>query len=249
VARFDGFATLVTGAAAGLGRALACGFAAEGAAVIALDCDKDGNGATADAIAAAGGRVVAVTADVTDDAELAAAVLEGMTAAGGVDILINCAGLHTGRWNLTTGLAVEDWRQIFDVNVIGPLRCSMLCRDALATRPGVVLNISAISADVRGAGAYGASKVALNKLTESLAREFAPDGIRVVGISPGMVGTESVLGRTTEELRAQVLGGQLVPRMGTPDDVVGFSTYLCSDQASFVTGHTYIIDGGFLVSR
>jgi 3-oxoacyl-[acyl-carrier protein] reductase len=249
VARFDGYTTLVTGAAAGLGRALARGFAAEGSAVIALDRDSESNSATAAAITAAGGRAVAVTADITDDAQLAAAVAEGVTALGGVDVLVNCAGLHTGRWNLTTGLGVEDWKQIFDVNVIGPLRCSMLCRCTLAKRPGVVLNISAISADVRGAGAYGASKVALNKLTESLAREFAADGIRVVGLSPGMVGTESVLGGTTQEMRAQVLGGQLVSRMGTTDDVVSFSAYLCSEEASFVTGHTYILDGGFLVVR
>jgi NAD(P)-dependent dehydrogenase (short-subunit alcohol dehydrogenase family) len=120
------------------------------------------------------------------------------------------------------------------------------CRDVMVHRGGgVILNQSSNSSYV-GVGAYSISKLALNGLTLSLAQEFAGDGIRVVGIAPGMVGSEAVLERLEDVHREFVLGGHLITRFGRVDDLVGMTLLLCSDDASFVTGQTVTVDGGFV---
>jgi NAD(P)-dependent dehydrogenase (short-subunit alcohol dehydrogenase family) len=240
--RFADKSVIVTGAGNGIGLRYAEAFAAEGASVTIADID--GAAATAAAARIDGSQAVKVdVADETSVAEMAAAAVERF---GGIDVLVNNAGLHMGRYNLTSTLSLEEWRRLFDVNVFGAVLCARHCRQAMVSRGGgVILNQSSNSSYL-GVGAYSISKLALNGLTLSLAQEFAPDNIRVVGIAPGMVASDAVLARLEDVHKKAVLGGQLVKRWGQADDLVGFVLLLCSDDASFMTGQTVTVDGGFV---
>jgi 3-oxoacyl-[acyl-carrier protein] reductase len=244
--RFIGKIVLITGGAQGIGRAMAEAFAGEGASVVIADIDGDSAARAAQDIARAGGRALGVAADVCDELAVSAMVAACVETFGGVDILLNNAGLHLGKYNLCSTLAAEDWRRLLDVNVIGPALCSRYCRDSMAARGGgVILNTSSMAAYL-GVGAYGISKLALNGVTMSLAAEFAPDSIRVVGIAPGMVTSEAVLERMEEHDKSIVMNGQLIKRFAKVDDLVGMALMLCSDASSFVTGQTILVDGGFV---
>jgi 3-oxoacyl-[acyl-carrier protein] reductase len=240
--RYDGKSVIVTGAGNGIGLAYATAFAAEGASVSVVDIDAGAAEAAAKAIPGS----LALTADVADEVSVAAMVAETVDRFGGVDVLVNNAGLHMGRYNLTSTLPLDDWRRLFDVNVFGCVLCAREVRDSMVQRGGgVILNQSSNSSYL-GVGAYSVSKLALNGVTLSLAQEFAGDNIRVVGIAPGMVGSEAVLNRLEDVHKEAVLGGQLVKRWGRPEDLVGMVLLLCSDDASFATGQTMTVDGGFV---
>jgi 3-oxoacyl-[acyl-carrier protein] reductase len=244
--RFADRVVVVTGAAAGIGRAYARAFAAEGARVVVADRDDVGAKATVDLVEDDGGRAIAVTVDVGDDAQVAAMAAAAVDAFGGIDALVNNAGLHLGRTHECAALPATEWLRILDVNVVGALRCAAACRTALAASGrGVIVNQSSSAAYTAGGGAYGASKLALNHLTMSLAAELAPDGVRVVGIAPGMVGSDAVLAGLEPKWKDLVIGQQLVKRFGEVDDCVATVLFLASDAASFITGQTLLVDGGF----
>lgn len=232
----------MTGAGNGIGRAYAEAFAREGASVTVADVDAD---AAARAAAGIPGSL-AVTVDVTDEDAVRAMVAATVDRFGGVDVLVNNAGLHLGLYNLTSTLPLDDWRRLFDVNVFGAVLCARACHASMVARGGgVILNQSSNSSYL-GVGAYSISKLALNGLTLSLAQELAPDNIRVVGIAPGMVGSQAVLDRLEDAHKQAVLGAQLVKRWGKVDDLVGMVLLMCSDDASFMTGQTVTVDGGFV---
>jgi NAD(P)-dependent dehydrogenase (short-subunit alcohol dehydrogenase family) len=150
-----------------------------------------------------------------------------------------------GQYNLCSTLPVDDWRRLLDVNVIGAVLCSRYCRHPMAARGGgVILNQSSSSAH-QGVGAYSVSKLALEAVTLSLATEFAEDHIRVVGVAPGMIGSNAVMERLEQHNKDLVLSGQLIKRFATVEDLFGVVLLLCSGEASFVTGQTYPVDGGF----
>jgi 3-oxoacyl-[acyl-carrier protein] reductase len=244
--RFTGRVALITGSGQGIGRAFADAFSAEGARIVIADIDAGAALAAAKEIEDAGGQALGIAVDVADEDSVRDMVAASVDRFGGVDILVNNAGLHMGKYNLCSTLPVEDWRRLLDVNVIGPVLCSRYCRESMASRGGgVILNQSSTAAYL-GVGAYGISKLALNGVTMSLAAEFAPDGIRVVGIAPGMVASEAVLERLEESNKALVLNGQLIKRFAAVDDLVGMALMLCSDASSFVTGQTMLVDGGFV---
>jgi NAD(P)-dependent dehydrogenase (short-subunit alcohol dehydrogenase family) len=240
--RFEGKSVIVTGAGNGIGLRYAQAFASEGASVTIADID----GAAADAAAEHVDGSLAVTVDVADEPSVAAMADAAVDRFGGIDVLVNNAGLHMGQYNLTSTLALADWRRLFDVNVFGAVLCARHCREPMTARGGgVILNQSSNSAYL-GVGAYSISKLALNGVTLSLAQEFAPSNIRVVGIAPGMVASEAVLTRLEDVHKQTMLNGQLVKRFGAVDDLVEMVLLACSDGASFFTGQTVIVDGGFV---
>jgi 3-oxoacyl-[acyl-carrier protein] reductase len=243
--RYEDKTVVVTGAGNGIGRAYALAFATEGAAVVVADVDQPAGEHAAAEVVANGGRAIAVATDVRDEASVAAMVRAACDELGGIDVLVNNAGLHLGRFNETTTLPVDEWRRILDVNVIGAMVCAREARASMAARGGgVVLNQSSMAAYLPAGGAYGISKVALNGLTMSLAAELAPDGTRVVGIAPGMVGSFAVLEHLSPEHKELVIRMQLVKRFGETADLVGMALFLCSEEAAFITGQTFLVDGG-----
>jgi 3-oxoacyl-[acyl-carrier protein] reductase len=246
VPRFAERVALVTGGAQGIGRAYAEAFAAEGASVVVADIAGDAALAAAKEIESSGGPALGVAADVAEEDSVRAMVAACVERFGGVDILVNNAGLHMGKYNLCSTLPAADWRRLLDVNLLGPVLCARYCRESMAARGGGVILNQSSSAAYLGVGAYGISKLALNGLTMSLAAEFAPDQIRVVGIAPGMVASDAVIERLEEENKALVLSGQLIKRFAKVEDLLGMAMTLCSDDSSFVTGQTFLVDGGFV---
>jgi 3-oxoacyl-[acyl-carrier protein] reductase len=244
--RFVDQVVIVTGAAQGIGRAYAEAFAAEGASVLVADIAAEAALDAAARIEASGGKAHGIGVDVADDDAAAGMVAACLERFGGVDILVNNAGLHMGKYNLCSTLPAEDWRRLLDVNLIGPVLCARHCRASMAERGGGVILNQSSSAAYLGVGAYGISKLALNGATMSLAAEFAPDHIRVVGIAPGMVASDAVIERLEEENKALVLNGQLIKRFAKVEDLLGMALTLCSDASSFVTGQTFLVDGGFV---
>jgi 3-oxoacyl-[acyl-carrier protein] reductase len=240
--RYEGKSVLVTGAAHGIGRAYAEAFAAEGAEVTIADID--GEGAKTAAARIEGSLAVAV--DVADEEAVSAMVVSVVERFGGVDVLVNNAGLHMGVYNQCVSLPADDWRRLLDVNVIAPVLCARYCADSMIRRGGgVILNQSSNSSYL-GVGAYSISKLALNGVTMSMARELASESIRVVGIAPGMVASDAVIERLAEDRKEAMLEGQLIKRFGAVSDLIGMVLLLCSDQTSFMTGQTVIVDGGYV---
>jgi NAD(P)-dependent dehydrogenase (short-subunit alcohol dehydrogenase family) len=239
-----GKAAVITGAGAGIGLAYATALCEYGVHVALVDQDDDAVTNATASLVAAGHRAVAVAIDVSDEAAVQRMVDEVGAAFGRLDILVNNAALHLDRWSRGAELPVADWRRIMDVNVIAPVACAVACRPHLARRNGVIVNQSSVAAYHGAAGAYSVSKLALNGVTMTLAREFGADGIRVNGIAPGFIASPAALTRVTPANRDRVQGAQSIAREGQMADLVGALLYLVSDASSFVTGHTITVDGG-----
>jgi NAD(P)-dependent dehydrogenase (short-subunit alcohol dehydrogenase family) len=243
--RFEGKSVIVTGAGNGIGHEYAAAFAREGASVLIADLDAAAGDAAAKGIVANGGTAVAVATDVADADAVAAMARAAEHEFGGIDILVNNAGLHMGRYNETSTLPVDEWRRILDVNLIGPMVAAREVRASMAARGGgVIVNQSSMASHIPAGGAYGISKLALNGLTNALAAEFAGDHIRVVGIAPGMIGSDAVLERLSDEHKQLALSMQMLGRWGAVGDLVGTVLFLCSPDAGFITAQTLFVDGG-----
>jgi NAD(P)-dependent dehydrogenase (short-subunit alcohol dehydrogenase family) len=248
--RFDGKVALITGGAAGFGRAFADALSAEGAAVAVADIDLAGAEKAAAELESPSSRVVAVECDVADERSVERAVTEVVEQLGGVDILINNAARHLRKYSQTfSALTNEEIRGLFDVNVIGIISCSLACRPSMSERgSGVILNMSSSAAYTSGSP-YGVTKVAVRGLTVALANELSADGIRVNAIAPTITPTESVLEVYTEEdFERAAATRQLIHRRATIDDVTKTMLFLCSDDASFITGETVRVTGGAALS-
>jgi len=237
---------VITGGARGFGKAFGEALSARGAHSVLVDLDGPACDATAAAIRAAGGHASAITCDVADEASVAAMIDAVVAAHGGIDILINNAGLHSHAYNqpmAAMGLATV--RRLFDVNVMGVIACALAARPAMAGREGAsIINISS-SASYSSGTAYGASKLAVRGLTMTMAREFAGDGIRVNAIAPGLILTDTIRAELPAATIAAIKGQQLLPREGEEADIVEAMLFLVSDRARFVTGETLRISGGF----
>ncbi len=245
--RFDGKVAFITGGAIGFGRAFARGLTAEGAAVVLADRDGEAAERTAVGLRAGGVSAMAVTCDVSDETQVDAAVARAVEEFGGVDICINNAGLHLLHYNQPFSvLARADLRALFEVNVIGVVNCTIACRESMAARGGgAVVNISSI-AGYMSTSPYGVSKLAVRGLTIAFATELAPDRIRVNAIAPGLMATEAALdGLPAEMIDDFVENRQLVHRLGSMDDIVSTTLFLCSDEAGFITGETLRVSGGY----
>jgi len=243
---FTNRTVVVTGAGAGIGRAYAEAFAAHGAAVAVVDIDETRARETAQALSESGASALGLGADVASEDATREAISKIVDRFGHLDVVVNNAGLHLGIYNETTELPVEEWRRLLDVNVLGALLWSKHARPHLAGRDGAILNQSSNSSTM-GVGAYSVSKLALNGLTASLAREFADDGIRVNAIAPGFVESDAAREGLSETHKAMVMQGQITKRVGQPRDLVDTVLFLCSEQSAFVNGQTWFVDGGWQV--
>jgi 3-oxoacyl-[acyl-carrier protein] reductase len=245
--RFNQRTAVVTGGAVGFGRAFARALVAEGAGVALFDVDADAAQQTAAELVSTGGTAMAVGCDVADADQVDAAVAATIERLGGVDIVINNAGLHLTKYNRPfSELTRDEVRGLFDVNVIGVINVTLACRDAMRERGGgVVLNISSMAAYM-SATPYAVSKLTVRGLTVAFASELAPDRIRVNALAPGLMNTENALADLPRSLIDEFVNQrQLVNRLGTMTDVVAAMLFLCSDEASFITGETLRVSGGY----
>jgi 3-oxoacyl-[acyl-carrier protein] reductase len=245
--RFDGKVIVITGGAVGIGRRYAHRFAAEGAHIVIADRDMAAAELLVDQLTVGGTQALACEVDVSDQPAVERAVAAVVERFGGIDVLVNNAAIHHDHAQLPfTAAAIPQWRRVLDVNVIGALICSTACREAMAGRGASIINHSSMAA-WSGGSAYAVSKLALNALTVGLAEAFADDGIRVTGIAPGLVDSETSVEWMGEHpgVGDMLIGRQLVKRLGTMDDIADMAMFLCSDAAGFITGQTLLVDGGF----
>lgn len=239
---------LVTGAGGGIGRALCLGLAREGAMVIATDRSAQACEATADAVTAAGGRAEWATLDVTDRASVSAIVSKVVERTGDVSILVNGAGICP-RHGIDDPTLFEAWDAVMKVNLDGALNVTMAALPALKRTRGCVVNIASIAAFVSTATSlgYSTSKAALKMLTQNLAQELAPSGVRVNAIAPGTIATEMTTATRNDPARAaRFLARIPMARFGEPEELVGPVVFLCSPMSTYVTGTTLVVDGGYL---
>ncbi len=242
---------LVTGAGSGIGAAIAHRFAREGATVWVTDADRASAEATAEAITAEGGTAHFQPLDVTDEASCADAAHTVHTAHGRLDVLVNNAGVgHVGTMMETTG---ADFDRLYAVNLRGVFNVTQAFLPGMLERKhGVVLNLASIGGivGIKDRLAYCSTKFAVVGLTKCLALDHASDGIRAVAICPGRVETPFVTQRLQEyddpdAARREMTATQPVGRMARPEEIAAAAAYLASDEAGFVTGVPFYIDGGW----
>ncbi len=239
---------LVTGAAGGLGSAIARGFAREGARVIAADLDGGRAEALAESIRAEGGQAWGEAIDVCDRAAVARWAADLGERLGPIDVLVNNAGI-SGRARIDDPQSCEVWDRLMAVNLQGLFNVTHAFVEPLKATRGSIVNLSSIVAFVSGisSAGYVASKGAVRSLTQALARDLAPFGVRVNAVAPGLMLTEMVApqlavpGGTDWFMKRAPMG-----RGGEPEEVVGPIVFLASGMASYVTGVVLPVDGGFL---
>jgi len=252
--RLDGKHAVVTGAGSGIGQAIAKTFAGQGARISVLERDEVAGAATVAAIRGAGGSAEAVACDVSDAASVAAA-FDRVAAAGRIDILVNNAGVsHVGT---VTSTSEADLDRIYSVNVKGVYLCSQAAIPRMAEAGGgVILNLASIASLIGLVDrfAYSMSKGAVLTMTRSIAVDYIQQGIRCNCVCPARVHTPFVDGYLRDsypgreqEMFQKLSEYQPIGRMAEPEEVAALALYLCSDEASFITGQAYPIDGGVLV--
>ncbi len=240
---------VVTGGTSGIGRAIALGLASAGADVVASSRSQESVDILADEIESMGRATLRITSDVLHRSSLQNLHDSVMSTFGCVDILVNSAGI-TKRIP-TLECSEEEWNGIMDVNLKGTLYACQIFGDSMIKRRyGRIINIASLSTFIafQEVAAYGASKAAVGALTRSLAVEWAPCGVTINAIAPGIIPTE--LNRTIlESARGQeLLLRTPMQRFGTPEELVGAAVYLASDASSFTTGQILTVDGGYLAS-
>ena len=236
----------ITGGGRGFGKAFGQALAQRGARVVLADIDPVAGEQAAAELRANGGKAEAVVCDVANEEQVEHAINQVAANHGGIDILINNAGLHSAAYNEPLAVSgIAKLRRLFDVNLMGVIICSMAARKAMSGRPGAaILNIS--SAAAYGCQtAYGVSKLAVRGLTVTLAGDFREDGIRVNAIAPGLIFTDTIRAELSPELVSAVKKQQILDREGEEKDIVEAMLYLCSARASFITGETLRVSGGF----
>ena len=246
----DNKLALVTGAARGLGEAIARGFAAEGARVLVVDRDLEGANKVANAIRAAGGWAEADSVDVADAGAVDALAARVQQTHGDIDVLVNNAGISV-RSKFDEPGAREAWDRVMSVNLQGVFNVTQSFVESLKASHGCIVNLSSIVAFGAGISSapYVASKGAVRSLTQVLARDLAPFGVRVNAIAPGLMVTDMTAGqRETEGGTDWYLNRTPMKRNGEAAEIVGPVVFLASKLASYVNGVVLPVDGGYLAT-
>jgi NAD(P)-dependent dehydrogenase (short-subunit alcohol dehydrogenase family) len=240
---------IVTGAAQGIGRAIAMRFGAEGAHVVVNDINTEGGAVVSRAIVDAGGSALSTSADVSDKAQVDVMVDRVLERFGALDILVNNAAIVSPMLHFLDENADQSWWQkIIDVNLTGTYLCAHRAAHYMARHGGgIIINMSSGGASHahRGFTAYDASKGGIEALTRAMALDLAPYGIRVNTLVPGSIDTHD-LDPETKKKR-----GENIPlgRVGEPEEMAGPAVFLASDDAGYITGHVLAVDGGLLIQQ
>ena len=250
--RVEGKVALVTGGSSGIGRATAQVFAREGAKLVVADMDEDGGQQTVHGITEQGGEAVFVRADVTVATEAEAMISQAVAAYGRLDCAYNNAGVTQRDYPPTDEYPLDDWHRVLAVNLTGVWLCLKYELAQMRKQgSGAIVNTASIAGlvGIAGRSAYVASKHGVVGITKTAALEYASQGIRVNAVCPGYVRTpmvDYVIRHQGPELEAQIVAREPVGRLGRPEEIAETVVWLCSDAASFITGHAMAADGGFM---
>lgn len=245
--RFADKVAIVTGSAGGIGAAYARALGEQGAAVVVADINAQGARDVAASISQAGGSALGVEVDVSSPESAQAMVAATIDAFGGVDLLVNNAAIY-GTMKLD-GLTTVDWdyyKHFMSVNMDGALVCTRAVYKNMAARGGGSIVNQSSTASYLYSMYYGLAKVGVNGITQQLAAELGSRGIRVNAVAPGPIDTDAtraVTGGFAEEIAAKLP----LARMGQPEDLIGMMLFLLSDEASWITGQIFNVDGGQIV--
>ena len=249
--RFDGRVAVVTGAARGIGFGTATRFAEEGASVAVLDLDESSAAEAAAKLPLVdGAKAIGIGCDVSNTESAEAAVERVVTELGGIHILVNNAGVT--RDNLLFKMTDDDWDMVMNVHLRGAFLMTRAAqKHFVAQKYGKIVNLSSVSAlGNRGQANYSAAKMGVQGFTRTLGIELGRYGVNANAIAPGFIATEMTdataarLGVGVEEFRAAAAEANPVKRVGYPEDIAAAAAFLCSDEASYITGQTLYVDGG-----
>lgn len=235
---------LVTGAGAGIGRAIAMLFAEAGAAVVVSDLKAESAKTVADEITAAGGRAIGIACNVTEEKDRVAAVDATVSKFGKLTLLVNNAG---GGGPKPFDMPMSDFEWAYELNVFALFRLIQLAVPPMEKEGGgAVLNISSMSGENKNTrmASYGSSKAAVNHLTRNIAFDLGPKGIRVNAIAPGATRTASLASVLTPEIEQTMLKHTPIKRLGEAEDIARAALFLCSPAASWISGQLLTVSGG-----
>ena len=244
---------LVTGARRGMGKSHAIALASQGAKVVVTDIDEKECQAGADEIKSKGGEAMAFKLDVSNKADVDAVFDEVIKQYGRLDILVNNAGIYQPKPAME--ITEEDWDRMIDIDLKGEFLCAQRAAKEMAKNNwGRIINIASIASGGVGVGIaggchYTAAKGGVIGMTETMAVEWAPLGINVNAIGPGAIDTPMVSSaQIPEEAMKQMMAGVPLKRIGKPKEVSAMVVFLASEEASYVTGATFYVDGGWLAA-